>query len=259
MTAVPVTNLLDRVEAALNWYRRTGHVAPDPTTGSGAIRLLEAEASLRLRSTCLAVASATSALHVALQIAGARPGCEVVVPGRDWGAARAVAELLGASVVEVDPPAGKRTVRAREVLARIGIGTVAVVVAHHPKERAPAGELASALHPLGITVVEDAADADLAQLLNSDPVGVAGRFGCYSFGTGKAIDAGGGGLLAVNTPRDIEQAIRLTQHPSRQSLLGWADPSGGLNHRIHPIAAIIALHALVGDQGGCSTGLEPAL
>ena len=238
-------SLLDRLDDALRWYRTTGHVSPDPTTGTGAIRLLEGEMRRRLgTAACFAVASCTSALLVAMQAAGVTTGTEIIIPDDQWRASRLVAELLGATPVVVPLRPGRNVVDTQDVLDRLSGRTVAVVVTHYPGQEAPAHDLVGPLTDRNITLIEDAAAADAEQLLRPNPVGSAGRFGCFSFGPGKAIDAGGGGVIAVRDDRDIEPVLRLSQHPARQSLCRLPDPSGGLNHRIHPVAAILALHAL---------------
>lgn len=237
--------LLDRLGAALDWYRSTGHVSPDSTSGTGAVRLLEAAMRQRLgAAACFAVASCTSALTVAMQAAGVSTGGEVLLPADAWGASRAVVELLGASAVVVPIRPGRKVVATRDVLDRLSDRTSAVVITHYPQERAPAHALVGPLRDRGIPLLEDAAAADVEQLLGSDPVGALGRFGCFSFGPGKAIDAGGGGVIAVRDEADLVPILRLSQHPARQELGRIPKPIDGLNHRIHPISAILALHRI---------------
>jgi len=241
--------LLDRLDDALRWYRASGHVSPDPTTGTGAIRLLEAEMRRRLRTAaCFAVASCTSALTVAMQAAGVGVGDEVLIPADQWGASRAVVELLGATPVVVPLRPGRNVIDQQDVLDRLSEHSVAVVVTHYPGQDAPAHDLVGPLADRGITLIEDAAAADAEQLLGPDPVGSVGRFGCFSYGPGKTIDAGGGGLIAVRDDHDLVPVLRLSQHPARQSLSRLPDPSGGLNHRIHPVAAVLALHSLAASS-----------
>lgn len=234
---------LERVRAALDWYATTGHVDPDPTTGTGAIRLLEAELRARFAvAGCLVVSSATSAILIALQSSGVGPGDDVVIPADAWGASRAAVTTLGANMIVAPTTADRRVVSVSSVMERLTASTRAVVVTHYGENRAPTSELTELL-PASVSLIEDAAAAGASTFQRAE-IGNVGRFVCLSFGPGKAIDAGGGGAVLVRDRADLGSAIELSQHPARQKLFGITMPVEALNHRIHPVSAVVALHAL---------------
>src|SRR4051812_14413381 len=91
---------LDDVTEAITWYRSTGGVTPNAATGTGAIRILEAQFRDRLGvAACLAVNSGTAALTVAMQCCNVGPGTTILIPDPDWPASQTVAHALGARTI----------------------------------------------------------------------------------------------------------------------------------------------------------------
>jgi dTDP-4-amino-4,6-dideoxygalactose transaminase len=132
----------------------------------------------------------------------------------------------------------------------VGPSTRAIVVTHAAEEPRKLEHLIPTLEGSGVDIIEDCAQVRwLAE--GQTPAGPRGRFACYSFGRGKAIDAGEGGLLAVRDAKDLDDAARRSQHLARLQLLGIspAVANGCLNHRIHPIAAIVALWRMSASGG----------
>lgn len=236
--------ILDRTIEALTWCQAEGLAPPDPVTGAGAVGALERSVASRLGvPAAVAVASGTDALFVAMRCAGVGPGDEVLIPAVDWSASAAVVGTLGATAVVVAPRAGGFCIDPIAVHDAVSDRTRAVVVTHLHGEPGPATEIRDSLERRGITIVEDCAHG-WGTRTEAGPAGSVGRFGCFSLGHGKELDAGGGGLLAVRDASDIESVLRCSQHPTRQEFLGIPDPTHGLNHRIHPIAAVVALHEI---------------
>jgi dTDP-4-amino-4,6-dideoxygalactose transaminase len=209
--------------------------------GSGAITELEATVADHLGVRfALALPSATAAIQVGFEALAICPGDEVVVCQQDWYAAEAIARAMGAIPLVLDQLGGGSPSVA-EVTALAGPATRAVVVTHDPREAAPVAELVAALRNSGsdAAVVEDLARmawADLATL------GVHGRVGVLSFGPGKAIDAGEGGVLVTDEEHLWREAVRTSQHPLRQLRAGIAAPNlRNVQRRMHPAAAVAAL------------------
>lgn len=196
----------------------------------------------------LALASGTMALEVALRAAGIGLGDEVVVAAYDWGAAAGAVLRCGAVPVLADIDPVRATLDPGSLRAAVTGRTAAVVVTHLfgcPADMA--GVLAVARRH-GLLVVEDCCQA-LGARLGGRPVGTFGDAAAFSFGWGKIVCGGEGGMLVVRDEELWRRAIWVSQHPWRQVLeTGTEGPLSdmALNGRIHPLAATLA-RAQLGD------------
>ena len=238
----------DRVREALAWWEQIGDGPTSSILGNGAIAWLERTMAdwIGVRHA-LALPSASVGLRLALDAVGVRSGDEVIVPRRDWTAARAAARELGAIpvIAEVLEPDG--TIDPREVARLACPRTRAVVVTHLAGVPARMSDLQDLSHALGVPIIEDCAQA-LGVTIDDRRVGSFGAVGVFSFGPGKRIDAGEAGILVTDERALWEHAVRRSQHPARLAIEGLdqeADPT--LQARIHPVAAVVAAHALCVD------------
>ncbi|MGW8484276.1 LegC family aminotransferase [Microbacterium sp. NPDC055903] len=167
----------------------------------------------------VAVSNGTSALQVALELAGVGPGDEVIVPTLSFVAtANAVShtgavpyfvdsdeETLGMSVEAVERVL--RAARSGErgpVNGTTGRRIAAIVPMHtlgHPMRIA---ELVALADEFGVPVVEDAAES-LGSRTDGVYTGTIGRLGILSFNGNKIITTGGGGMILTD---DDELALR---------------------------------------------------
>jgi dTDP-4-amino-4,6-dideoxygalactose transaminase len=173
---------------------------------------------------CLAVNSATSGLHLALEACGAGPGDLVLVPSLTYTSTAEVARYLGAEPVFVDlapdtflmdPAALERTLNrlSRGLPAyegRGGFGPAgkprAVIPVHYgglPCDMRAIMELA---RHYNVKVIEDAAHAFPSQLEDGSFAGTLADAGVFSFYATKTITTGEGGMVAT---RDQEIADRV--------------------------------------------------
>lgn len=237
-------DVLTRAEDAISWWRSAGDGSTSSILGTGAVERLEQEAAQRLGHRLgVALPSGTLALRAALDALGVSAGDEVIVPAVDWGAASAAARSLGAEAVfaAVRPPA--LGISPTDVARRVTPRTRAVVVTHLFGVAADTGAV-RALLPEAVAVVEDCAQAFGARR-DDRPVGALGDLAICSFGPGKLVDAGEGGLVATSNPELHRRMVMATQHPAGQVLRGIATPDlANLTTRIHPVAAVMACHAL---------------
>jgi dTDP-4-amino-4,6-dideoxygalactose transaminase len=240
----PDAALLRQVRDALDRWQAAGLGPTSSITGAGAIRALEEEFSARLDGRpALAMPAGTSALRVALQVVGVEAGDEVVCPAYDWPAAVGVVRSLGAVPVFADVDAGSLTIDPGDVARRLGARTRAVVATHLLGIPADMRTLRDAVGPR-LAIVEDCAQA-LGATLDGAPVGTFGTAAAFSFGPGKAVDAGEGGMVVLASSALWREAVRRSQHPTRQLVAGIADVwDPNLTCRIHPVAAIVALAGL---------------
>ncbi|MBT2485380.1 MULTISPECIES: LegC family aminotransferase [unclassified Microbacterium] len=170
----------------------------------------------------IAVSNGTSALQVALELAGVVAGDDVIVPALSFVAtANAVShagaqpyfvdsdeETLGLSVEAVGAVLRAAKPSANGLInAATGRRIGAIVPMHtlgHPMRIAELVELADSF---GIPVVEDAAES-LGSRVGSRHTGTFGILGILSFNGNKILTTGGGGIILT----DDEQLARRARH-----------------------------------------------
>lgn len=186
------------------------------------IEAFEAELAHYLgQSFVVAVSSGTAALHLALILAGVKPGDEVVTTPMTCVAANMAILHAGGVPVWADIDARTGNIDPASIEKSITPKTKAIVVMDWgglPCDLAEIGEVAS---KFGLPVIEDAAHAFGAEY-NGRKIGAHADFVCFSFQAGKPITTLDGGALVVHDPRHYDRARRL-----RWFAFGWdqrADP-----------------------------------
>jgi dTDP-4-amino-4,6-dideoxygalactose transaminase len=188
----------------------------------------------------IAVSSGTAALSVALAALGVASGDEVICPAYDWPSGVAAIRSLGAKPVFADIDPSSLTIDPASAVNCISGRSRAVLATHCFGIPADIPRLRMHLEPFDIPVVEDCAQA-LGASIDGQPVGSMGTAAAFSLGPGKPVDAGEGGLVVFQEEHHFRSAIRVGQHPVRQLLAGIESIHfGSLNHRIHPVAALLA-------------------
>jgi perosamine synthetase len=172
----------------------------------------------------VAVSNGTSALHVALVLAGVEPGDEVIIPALSFVATANAVSHAGAHPYFVDSEMqsfGMSVAAVRDVLEgfesrngqyfnpvngrRIG----AIVPMHtlgHPMDIVGLVALADSF---GIPVVEDSAES-LGSYVGTQHTGTFGKLGMLSFNGNKTITTGGGGMILTNDEEIGARAKHLT-------------------------------------------------
>jgi dTDP-4-amino-4,6-dideoxygalactose transaminase len=156
---------------------------------------------------CLAVNSATSGLHLALEACGIMPGDLVLVPTYTFTSSAEVVRYLGADVVFVDSlPGGFHIdpVSLEETLKKLPSGKAkAVMPVHFGGLPCDMEAVLSIAEKYGLKVIEDAAHSFPSPLAPSPHVGTgvmagcAGDAGVFSFYATKTITTGEGGMIAT--------------------------------------------------------------
>ncbi|WP_422936005.1 DegT/DnrJ/EryC1/StrS family aminotransferase [Sinomonas sp. P47F7] len=164
----------------------------------------------------VAVSSCTTALHLALVVAGVQPGDEVVVPSFSFIATANAPRYVGAEPVfaDVDPVTGNLTVAG--VAQVLGPRTAAVIVVDQggvPADVEPLAELCAAR---GIALIEDAACA-AGSRYHGRPVGIGADIAAWSFHPRKLLTTGEGGMLTTDRGEWAERARHLRQHAASLS------------------------------------------
>lgn len=143
---------------------------------------------------CVAVASGTAALVVALQAVGIAPGDEVIVPPYTFIATASACLFLGAVPVFADVEPATLCLDPAAVARAWSPRTRAVIPVHFAGCPADLAALSTQCHERGAALIEDACQAPGAAWAGR-PVGSWGTLGCFSFQESKNLSAGEGGAI----------------------------------------------------------------
>ena len=202
----------------------------------------------------VATVNGTSALHVALLIAGVLPGDEVLVPALSFVATAnavrycdatphfldseeltlgmdplAMAKWLSETCIVVDGKCINRTTGSR---------IAAVVPMHtfgHPCDIAGIERVAM---EYGFPVVEDAAES-LGTLVNAQHTGTFGLLGILSFNGNKIVSTGGGGSILTNDYELARRAKHMTTTAKLSHSWEYLHDEVGYNYRMPNINAAL--------------------
>ena len=201
--------------AVLEALRSGSYVLGEPVR-----RFEEAFAAYCGTSSCVALNTGTSALHLALLAAGIGPGDEVITVPMTFVATVAAILYSGATPVFVDVDPETWTMDPNLVEAAITPRTRAIMPVHLHGRLADMSALVDIARRHGLVVIEDAAQAHGAER-DGVRAGAFGDIGCFSFYPGKNLGACGEGGAIVTGNADYAAAIR--------SLRDWGQ-EGRYNH-----------------------------
>jgi dTDP-4-amino-4,6-dideoxygalactose transaminase len=197
----------------------------------------------------VAVSSGTAALHLALLVAGVRPGDDVLVATFTFVATANAVVYCGANPIFVDSEPSTWNMspqlladaladaRRRNRLPR------AVVVVDLYGQCADYDEIVPMCRELGITVVEDAAEA-VGATYNGHPAGTLGDIGVFSFNGNKIITTSSGGALLTPDPA-IADRVRYLAGQARQPAAHYEHTEVGYNYRLSNLLAAVGRAQLV--------------
>jgi perosamine synthetase len=201
----------------------------------------------------VAVNSGTSALHLALVLAGVTAGDEVVVPPQTFVATAHAVLMQQATPVfaDIDPLTGN--LAAASVKAVLSERTKAVIAVHwagYPCELDALGEVASRNN---LVLIEDAAHA-FGAAYRGRAIGTVSRFTCFSFQAIKHVTCGDGGALCCLDPVDAADARRgrwfgIDRGQAGPFELGERESdiqSVGFKYHMNDLAAAVGLGNLAG-------------
>jgi dTDP-4-amino-4,6-dideoxygalactose transaminase len=197
----------DAEVAAVAEVIRSGWLAQGPKVAA-----FEAAFARRMQAEhAVAVSSCTTALHLALVVAGVGPGDEVVVPSFSFVATTNAVVYVGATPVfaDVDPLTGNVT--AQTVATVLTPATKAVIAVDQGGVPVALEPLRAMLDPRGITVVEDAACGAGSTYLGR-PVGAGAQIAAWSFHPRKILTTGEGGMVTTSRADWAARIRRLREH-----------------------------------------------
>ena len=196
----------------------------------------------------IAVNSGTSALHLAVLLAGVQPGDEVITTAQTMLATTTAILMAGAKPVYCDVEYGTGNVAAYDIARHVTEKTRAILAVDwggYPCDWDAILEIAR-IHRL--MVIEDAAHS-LGGSYKGLPIGSIVPITCFSFQAIKHLTTGDGGLVCVTSAESFERAVQLRWFGidcfrRRTSILGepeWNVTELGYKYHMNDVAAAIGL------------------
>ena len=159
----------------------------------------------------IATSSCTTALHLALVVAGIGPGDDVVVPSLSFIATANAPSYVGARTVFADVEAATGNVTPDTIAAALTPATRAVIAVDQGGIPVDLTGIRALCDPLGIVVIEDAA-CGIGSTHRDAPVGAGAELVAWSFHPRKILTTGEGGMLTTRRADWAERARRLREH-----------------------------------------------
>lgn len=193
----------DEAEAAAGAIRER-HLSMGELT-----RSFEEEFAARVGAKfALATTSGTTAMVLAYWALGLERGDEVLVPAGTFIATANAAAVRGVGIRLVDLTPDSYTFDAETIESHLTPATRAVAVVHLNGRAADMERVLAVAHEHDLLVVEDAAQALVAEY-DGRMLGTLGDIGCYSLGVTKLVTTGQGGMLITNREDIYERAHNL--------------------------------------------------
>jgi perosamine synthetase len=213
------------------------------------VKRFEQELGIRLGlARTVALNSGTTALHLALVLAGIKPGDEVIIPAQTFIATGMAVLMQGAIPVFADIQYLTGNLDPVSIQKKVTDKTKAIVPVHWAGYPSDLDEMNEIGRQHNLAVIEDAAHA-LGARYRGKPVGVISRFTCFSFQAIKHLTTGDGGALCCLSAEDERQArIRrwfgIDRDHSQPSFLGeriYDATTIGYKYHMNDLGAAIGL------------------
>lgn len=189
---------------------------------------------------CVAVNSGTSALHVALLSLGIGPGDEVIVPSFTFAATANSVALTGAKPVFIDINPRTFNIDPSLIEPAITKRTKAIQVVHLYGLAADMNQILTIAAKHGLLVIEDAAQAHLAEI-SGQKVGTFGDAAAFSFYPTKNMTSGEGGMIVLKNSSAARRS-RLLRNQGMEKR--YQNELVGFNLRMTDIHAAIGIEQL---------------
>lgn len=153
----------------------------------------------------VALNSGSAALQLAVRLAGAGPGDEIISTPMTCIATNQAIVLQGARILwaDIDPETGN--LDPADIARKINARTRAIMVMHWGGAPCDMREIQALADAHGLAVIEDACHA-LGARYGGRMIGAHSDFVCLSFQAVKVMSTGDGGALLCKRPADAERA-----------------------------------------------------
>ncbi|WP_205499626.1 DegT/DnrJ/EryC1/StrS family aminotransferase [Rufibacter psychrotolerans] len=155
----------------------------------------------------LALNSGTSALHLAVVLAGVKPGDEVICPAQTFVATALVICQEKAIPVFADIKYEDGNIDPKSIEEKVTSKTKAIIAVHWGGNPCDMDEIHAIAKRYNLVVIEDAAHAPGATY-KSRPVGSISDFTCFSFQAIKHITTGDGGAICCKDDKVAMEALK---------------------------------------------------
>jgi dTDP-4-amino-4,6-dideoxygalactose transaminase len=159
----------------------------------------------------VAVSSCTTALHLALIVAGIGPGDEVIVPSLSFIATANAVRYVGAQPVFADVDLTTQNLVPETVKPHLTGRTRAIVLVDQAGIPADLDAIRALCEPLQISVIQDAACA-AGSTYHGRAVGYGAALAAFSFHPRKLLTTGEGGMITTWDASVAARLRRLREH-----------------------------------------------
>jgi perosamine synthetase len=213
------------------------------------VRLFEEQLSARLGLVHpVALNSGTTALHLALILAGVGPGDEVIIPPQTFIATGMAVIMQGATPVFADIQLHTGNIDPASIEKKTSRRTKAIIPVHWAGYPCDLDQISQIAATHDLTVIEDAAHA-LGATYRGKPIGAISRFTCFSFQAIKHLTTGDGGALCCLRSEDenaarVRRWFSIDRANSAPSFLGerqYDATSVGFKYHLNDLCAAIGL------------------
>jgi perosamine synthetase len=236
-----------RVPLARPWFTEEEPQAAYDVVESGWIiygpRTMEFErqfAAMMGVKHAIAVNSGSTALLVAQAAAGIGPGDEVIVPDMTFITTATSCMYLGARPVFADINLLVYGMESKDLENQITEGTKAIIPVHYAGQTADMSEIMNIAHKYSLIVIEDAAEAHLAEY-DGIKCGGIGKIGIFSFTPSKPMTTGEGGMITTDDD-ELAERCRLIRNFGDVEKFKW--DLLGFNFRMPEVMGAIGLAQL---------------
>ncbi len=198
----------------------------------------------------IALSSCTTALHLAMVVAGVQAGDEVICPSLSFIATANAIRYVGASPVFVDIDPVTYNLDPEKVEAAITPRTRAILAVHQVGMPAMMNELGDIAKQHGLILLEDAACAIGSTYMGERVGHPHSLMACFSFHPRKVLTTGEGGMITTADEDIATRLRRLRQHAMSVSDLARHSSSKivserydevGFNFRMTDLQAAVGL------------------
>ncbi len=201
----------------------------------------------------LAVNSGTTALHLALDLAGINEGDEVILPAQTFVATGLVILQQKAIPVFADINYEDGNISCASIKQKITPKTKAIICVHWGGYPCDMDEILSIAKENNLVVIEDAAHA-LGAHYKTKKIGSISDYTCFSFQAIKHVTTGDGGAIAFNNKDKFKEAYSkrwfgINRETAAQTELGERNyniETLGYKYHLNDFAASLGLANLIG-------------
>jgi perosamine synthetase len=186
----------------------------------------------------VAVNSGTSALHLAIILAGIKAGDEVILPAQTFIATGLVIAQEGAVPVFADVQYETGNIDPKSIEKKLTKKTKAIMVVHWGGYPADMDEINKIAKKHKLIVIEDAAHA-LGATYKGRAIGSLSPFTCFSFQAIKHLTTGDGGAICIRDFKKLSEGLTkrwfgIDRANSKQTELGEREYDvGSVGYKYH--------------------------